>query len=264
MAGDVSSVLAPAAPPAAPRRHVLGVAFDAVTLAQAVDRVLELARRPGVDLVLTPNVDHLVRAAADPSFAALCTQGSLVVADGLPVVWASRLLGEPLPERVAGSDLMPQVVIAAARAGMRYAFLGGAPGDAARAAGVLADRAGRDGCVLVECPPYGFERDPAALSAIASRIAAARPDLLFLGLGSPKQEWLMHELRGRVAVPVMMAVGVSFSFVAGTVRRAPGWLRRLGLEWAWRLSCEPRRLWRRYANDLLRFPWLVLRAKLRT
>lgn len=254
-----------AAPPAAVARiKLLDVSFDAVTLDQAVERVLELCRTPSVDLILTPNVDHLIRTTRDAEFKRICQQGSLVVADGAPVVWTSRLLSRPLPERVCGSDLMPRIAEQAARAGLRYFLVGGPPGDAEKAAKVIADRAGLDGSCGVDCPPHGFERDKAYLSGLVERINEAQPDIVFIGLGSPKQEKLMIALRDRVEAGVMMAVGATFSFVAGTVRRAPTLIQALGLEWAWRLVCEPRRLWRRYAHNIALFPWLVLRELVRT
>lgn len=250
---------------ATPRRtvDVLGVHFDALTIPEAVHRLVTLASGTGSHLVLTPNVDHVLRARRDPAFAALCASGSLVIADGQPIVWAARLLGRPLPERVAGSDVMPRSVVAAARAGLRYYFLGGNPGDAARAAAILAAEAGRDGLCGVDVPPFGFEHDAEYLAGLIGRIRAARPQIVYVGLGSPKQEFVMQRLQAATGVPVFMAVGVTFSFVAGTVRRAPRLLRRVGLEWLWRLLCEPRRLWRRYAQNLAVFPWLVLRERLR-
>ncbi|MEM7198743.1 MAG: WecB/TagA/CpsF family glycosyltransferase [Planctomycetota bacterium] len=248
---------APLAPVAG--RSLFGVRLDALTLQDAVRRILALARTPGPHLVMTPNVDHVLRARRDPEFAAACRMGSLVVADGLPLVWAARLLRRPLPERVAGSDLMPASAVAAAEQGLHFFLLGGAPGDAERTRQVIAERAGRDRCCGVECPPFGFENDASYMEALLQRINRASPDILYVGLGSPKQERLMMALRGRANVHVMMAVGVTFSFVAGTVRRAPPLVQRSGFEWLWRLCCEPRRLWRRYVGNLAVFPWLVLR-----
>jgi len=248
-----------------PRRtvDVLGVPIDFVTLEEANARMLALVGTEGAPhLVLTPNTDHLLRARRDPSFLALCREGSLVIADGQPVVWASALLGKRLPCRVAGSDLMPLSVVAAARQGLRYFFLGGNPGDAEAAARILAERAGRDGLCGVDCPPLGFEKDPQYLDGLVKAIHAAAPDIVYVGLGSPKQELLMRELRRRLSTSVLMAVGITFSFVAGTVKRAPRWMQRCGLEWAWRLCREPRRLWRRYLDNLVFFPWHVLRARL--
>jgi N-acetylglucosaminyldiphosphoundecaprenol N-acetyl-beta-D-mannosaminyltransferase len=250
------------APPARRRRMLLGIDFDAVTLEEAVERVLQIARGPEGSLILTPNVDHLIRTTRDPEFKRICQQGALVVADGIPVVWASRLLQQALPERVAGSDLMPMSAVAAAQRGLRYFFLGGSPGDAAKAAAKIAAAAGTDGLCGVDCPPFGFERDPAYIDALVERINAARPDILFVGLGSPKQEKLMAALRGRVHAAAMMAVGITFSYVAGSLKRAPRPIQRIGLEWLWRLAWEPRRLWRRYLQNLLLFPWLIGREAL--
>jgi N-acetylglucosaminyldiphosphoundecaprenol N-acetyl-beta-D-mannosaminyltransferase len=254
---------AAAAPQAPAAVELLGLRMHRVTRAEALAFALDLGRRGRPALILTPNADHVLRARRDPWFRAVYAAADLVVADGQSVVWASRLLGRALPERVAGSDLMPELCVAAARAGMRFFFVGGAPGDAMRAAQVLAQRAGSDGCAGVDCPPLGFERDPSYVDGLVARIAAARPHFLFVGLGSPKQELLMAALRDRLDAGAMMGVGVTFSFVAGTVKRAPHFVRRVGFEWLWRLACEPRRLWRRYLDNLVSFPWLVLRERLR-
>lgn len=256
----VTPTAKPAAPPVV---DLLGLAVHRVTNAEALAYALELARRPTSTLVMTPNTDHVLRAHRDPAFRALYEHADLVIADGQPVVWAARLLGRPLPERVAGSDLMPALCVAAARAGLTYFFVGGNPGDAQAAATALAARAGTDGCVGIDCPPMGFEKDPAYVDALLARIAAANPHIVCLGLGSPKQERLMVEWQPRIARGVILGVGITFSFVAGTVRRAPRWLQRLGLEWLWRVFREPRRLWRRYLDNLIAFPWLVLRHRLR-
>ena len=257
---DVTPTPESAAPPVV---DLLGLAVHRVTNAEALAYALELARRPTSTLVMTPNTDHVLRAHRDPAFRGLYEHADLVIADGQPVVWAARLLGRPLPERVAGSDLMPALCVAAARAGLTYFFVGGNPGDAQAAATALAARAGTDGCVGIDCPPMGFEKDPAYVDALLARIAAANPHIVCLGLGSPKQERLMVEWQPRIARGVILGVGITFSFVAGTVRRAPRWLQRLGLEWLWRVFREPRRLWRRYLDHLIAFPWLVLRHRLR-
>ncbi len=259
--GDaIQTDVAPTAPPVVP---LLGLRIHRVRSDEALAWALHLAAGATPSLVMTPNTDHVLRAHRDPAFRALYDAADFVIADGQPVVWASRILGQPLPERVAGSDLMPALCVAAARRGLTYYFVGGNPGDAQAAAAVLAARAGRDGCVGVDCPPLGFEKDSAYVDALLARIAAARPAIVCLGLGSPKQERLMVEWRQRIPRGVILGVGITFSFVAGTVRRAPRWLQRLGLEWFWRLSREPRRLWRRYLDNLVAFPWLVLRHRLR-
>ena len=247
---------------APPTVELLGLRIHRVTNAEALAHVLHLAQRRNGALVMTPNADHMLRLSRDQEFRALYQHAALVLADGVSVVWAARVLGSPLPERVAGSDLMPALCVEAARQGLSYYFLGGSPGDAQKAAVVLAERAGRDGCVGIDCPPLGFEKDAAYVDAMVQRIVDKQPHIVCVGLGSPKQEKLMVAIKDRLpGLGVMLGVGVTFSFVAGTVKRAPKFVRTLALEWLWRLLCEPRRLWRRYLDNLVHFPWLVLKAK---
>jgi N-acetylglucosaminyldiphosphoundecaprenol N-acetyl-beta-D-mannosaminyltransferase len=226
--------------------HVGGVAFDSVDLAGAVRRVEELiaARRPA--LVVTPNVDHLVRSRRDPEYADLVRRAALVLADGQPVVWAARLLGRPLPARVAGSDLLPALCARAAETGWRVFFLGGDYGVAERAREVLVARHPGLRIVGTYCPPMGFERSPLELHQAVGAVRAVRPELVFVGLGSPKQERFIAAHMHEYGPAVSIGIGISFSFVAGEVCRAPRWVQQLGLEWAHRLCQEPRRLWRRY------------------
>lgn len=258
--GEATGVEAHHAPPSI---DLLGVTIHRVTNAEALAHSLHLAARRDGDLVMTPNADHMLRLRRDADFRRLYEHATFVLADGVSVVWASRILGVPLPERVAGSDLTPALCEQAARQGLTYFFVGGNPGDAEKAAAVLAARAGRDGCVGIDCPPFGFEKDPSYVDGLVARIQAANPHIVCVGLGSPKQERLMVALQTRLSgFGAMLGVGVTFSFIAGTVKRAPNLFRKLALEWLWRLACEPRRLWRRYLDNLVCFPWLVLKTRL--
>lgn len=236
-----------------PRIALRGVAIDALTEAQCVDHVLaELAQGRG-GWVVTPNLDHLRRLVHEPSFRELCSRASLVVADGMPLLWASRLQRTPLPERVAGSNLIWSVSRAAAQQSRRIFFLGGDPGTAEAAARILVERCpGLVACGTV-CPPPGFELDSAQMQALRSGLIAARPDIVYVALGSPKQERLIAELKERLPQAWWLGIGISFSFVSGDVRRAPAWMQTIGLEWAHRLAQEPRRLARRYLVDGLPF-----------
>ncbi len=226
--------------------ELLGVPIDNLTMSSAIARVEDLVARGIPSYVVTPNVDHLVKLQRDPEFQRAYAEADLVLADGMPLVWASRLLRTPLLAKVSGSDLFEVFAEVAARRGYRLYFLGGRPGAAERAASVLGER--HPGLLVcgVEAPPRGFEQDPAQNDAVIARVRAARPDVLFVGLGAPKQELWLHAHRDALEVPVSIGVGASFDFVAGMVQRAPRWAQRSGLEWAWRLSMEPRRLWRRY------------------
>jgi len=238
--------------------------FDNVTLAEAVARIDALVRAKRPALVVTPNVDHLVRLQQDREYAALVARADLVLADGQPIVWQSRLLGTPLKERVAGSDLFPRLCEHAAATGHRVFFLGGDVGAAEAAGRALQQRFPSLQVVGTYCPPHGFEADREECRRAVEAVRAAAPDLLFIGLGSPKQERWAAQHSSALGPLVALGVGISFSFVAGFVQRAPAWMRRCGLEWFHRLCMEPRRLWKRYLTDLVRLPPIAARDLLRT
>jgi N-acetylglucosaminyldiphosphoundecaprenol N-acetyl-beta-D-mannosaminyltransferase len=256
-------VPAPALPPDRPRLLLGRAAIDDVTMDEAIARIEAFVAARTPRYVVTPNVDHLVKLEDDDEFRRIYEQASLVLADGMPLVWASRLLGAPLRAKVSGSDLFVAFAPVAARAGHRLYFLGGREGAAARAAELMAARHRGLNVCGVDAPPVGFDRDERANRAVIERIKSARPDVLFVGLGAPKQERWIHRWRHELGVPVSIGVGVSFEFAAGMVARAPRWMQRVGLEWAWRLAMEPRRLWRRYLVDDTRFAAIFLRQWLR-
>ena len=229
-----------------PRVRVGGAWFDNVTMDEALERIDGLVRAKRPAIVVTPNVDHVVRLQRDRGYANLVRRADLVLADGQPIVWTSRLAGVPLKERVAGSDLFPRLCGVAAERDYRVFFLGGDPGAAEGAQRTLQQRYRGLRVVGTYCPPHGFENDTEENRRAVDAVRAARPDILFVGLGSPKQErWIATHMR-EYGPAVSIGVGISFSFVAGRVRRAPRWVRRLGLEWMHRLCMEPRRLWKRY------------------
>jgi N-acetylglucosaminyldiphosphoundecaprenol N-acetyl-beta-D-mannosaminyltransferase len=247
-----------------PRVELHGVWFHAITEQGCIEHIMgELsAARGGV--VVTPNVDHLRRRGRDLSFLALLAEASLVVADGMPLVWASRLQGTPLPQRVAGSDLISSLSAAAASQGRSVFLLGGDPGTAQGASLILRDRYPQLRVVGTLCPPRGFEKNEAELARVAEALNKAQPDIVYVGLGSPKQELLMDRMRRVLPGAWWLGVGVSFSFLCGEVRRAPLWMRKWGLEWVHRLLQEPRRLFRRYVVMGMPFAMLMMvRAAIR-
>ncbi len=231
---------------------ILGVPFDNVSGTNALSQIeaMVASRRP--HYVVTANVDFLVQAHRDVELRRILVDADLVLCDGTPLVWAARWLGNPLPERVAGSDIAPRLIRLAADRGYRIFFLGAAPGVAAEAAARLQSEYPALQIVGHYAPPFAdlLEMDHAA---IAERIRAARPDLLLVSFGCPKQEkWIAMHHRA-LGVPVCIGVGATLDFLAGRVRRAPRWMRRSGCEWLYRLSLEPRRLYRRYATDVRTF-----------
>ncbi len=208
--------------------------------------------------VETMNVDHLRRFVRDPEFRARCEQAQLVVADGMPLVWASRLQGTPLPARVAGSDLVWSLSAGAAERGRSVWLLGGAPGTAERSARVLTERYARLRVAGTLCPAPGFEARADEGDALAATLGAAVPDIVYVGLPAPIALALIARLRAALPRTWWLTAGVAFSFVDGTLPRAAPWLRRAGGEWLRRLAQEPRRLGRRYLLEDLPFAlWLL-------
>lgn len=226
--------------------QLAGVGFDAVTEEQAVAAVVERLGEGRGGWIMPVNLDVLRHAGRSQEVRELLRQGDLIVADGQPVVWASRLQGTPLPERVSGSNLIWSLSRAAARAGRSIFLLGGDPGAAEAAAAALRGRSPELRVAGLYCPPFGFEHDAAERARIAERVRAAGPDIVFVGLGFPKQERLTRTLRPQFPKTWFVSVGISISFAAGTVARAPEWMHGLGIEWVHRLAQEPRRLASRY------------------
>jgi N-acetylglucosaminyldiphosphoundecaprenol N-acetyl-beta-D-mannosaminyltransferase len=221
----------------------------AITEADCVDYVLaELACGRG-GWILTLNLDDLRLLVRDPTYADLCARATLVVADGMPILWASRLQGTPLPGRVAGSDLISSLTAAAATQARSICLLGGTPGTAAASAALLQRRHPHLHIVGTLCPNPGFETDAQEVLTVMQALRAAAPDIVFVGLPKPKREWLID--RARTALPGIwfVGVGVAFSFLSGELRRAPAWMQHSGLEWLHRLTQEPGRLAKRYLVD---------------
>lgn len=237
------------------RVDLLGVKVDACTLAQAVERIARLVAGGGPHQVVTANAEMIWRAWQEREFAAVLAGAALVTADGRGVLWAGRQLGQRLPEQVAGIDLVEALAQHGARAGWRFFFYGGAPGVAEAAAAALKKR--YPGLAVVGTA-HGYQTE-AGEERVKEAIRAARPHLLLVGLGVPKQEYWIARHNPELLVPVAIGVGGSFDVLAGKTRRAPGWVRHLGLEWLYRLLREPWR-WRRQLV-LPAFALRVLRAK---
>ena len=225
----------------------------ALTERGCVDHIISALADHRGGWVVTPNLDILRRADRDAAFRAMIEEADLRVADGMPLIWASRLQGTPLPERVTGSNLIHSLTAAAAVQGCRLFLLGGDPGTAERAGAILEER--HPGLQVVGhlCPPFGFERSEEEMARIEAALTHSSPDIVYVALGAPKQEHLIRRLRPGYPGVWWLGIGISFSFVTGDVRRAPRWVQRIGFEWLHRLCQEPRRLARRYLVDGLPF-----------
>lgn len=249
---------------AGPRKvQVGGLWFDAVTERQVVEAVRAAWSAGRGGSIVPVNVDVARAAAREPELADLIAGASLVVADGMPLVWAARASGDRLPERVAGSSLIFPLCAAAAADSKSVFLLGGAEGAPERAAAALVARSGALRIAGTLSPPFGFDRTEEGTRRAVAAVAAAAPDLVFVGLGFPRQERLIELVRQELPAAWCLACGGGIAMTAGVVRRASPVLQRLGLEWLHRLALEPRRLARRYLRDDLPFALaLVLRSLL--
>jgi len=245
---------------------VLGVPVDRIDMAGAVDRVeafIRAGRRTGrTHHVATVNLDFAVEARRDAEFRRILLDADLHTADGMPLVWASRVLGHPIPERVTGADLVDRLAGRAAARGYSFYLLGGAPGIGVRAARALQRRHPKLRIAGVASPPFSAraETPPEMLADLR----AARPDVLLVGLGAPKQEKWIDSHRDRLGVPVAIGVGGTFDLLARAKRRAPAAVQRAGLEWLFRFAQEPRRLGKRYLADGLQLGPLLVRQRAAT
>ncbi|MEX2222735.1 MAG: WecB/TagA/CpsF family glycosyltransferase [Candidatus Rokuibacteriota bacterium] len=241
------------------RQEFLGAPIDALTMEQVLDRVDKTIVERGRLQIGVVNAAKLVHMRRDPTLRADVLSCDLILADGVPVVWASRLLGRPLPERVAGIDLMLQMLHRSNEAGYRVYCLGASEGVLAAAVSRMTRDYRRVRLVGHHHGYFTPEEEPALVAAIAG----AHPDILLVGISSPKKERFLAQWSDQLGARVCHGVGGSFDVLAGKVRRAPPSWQRLGLEWLYRVKQEPRRLWRRYLVTNSMFCALIFAALVR-
>jgi N-acetylglucosaminyldiphosphoundecaprenol N-acetyl-beta-D-mannosaminyltransferase len=225
---------------------LLGIDFARIAEAETIGLVTAGLRQRRGGWICPVNLDVLRQAASSEELKQLIDSAELVVADGMPLLWASRLQGTPLPGRVAGSSLICTLSAELGRSGYSVYLLGGNPGTAEAAGARLTQTLPGFSLAGWHCPPFGFERSPEQKRQIVRLLREAQPDVVFVGLGFPKQDRLIAEIRQTLPAAWFISSGVSFSFLTGEVRRAPGTVQALGFEWAYRLVQEPRRLAKRY------------------
>ncbi len=247
------------------RCNIAGVPVDNTTLESAATGIVEAVRKRALSrplLIMGPNAQLVVLAQRNARFAKALRSADLNVPDGISIVLASRLLGSPISGRVTGGDLMERLCAEAALHGLSIFLLGGLPTAARLAARRLERKYPKLKVAGTYCPPLGFEHDPEENARIRRLITEARPSLLFVAFGAPKQEIWIHENCPALPIGAAMSVGAAFDTQAGLRRRAPGWTHKIGMEWLYRLLREPRRLWRRYLFGNAYFIYCVLKQKL--
>jgi len=234
--------------------RLMGAPMAVVTEAHAVHAIVSAAEAGEGHWTITANLDHLRRYHENPLERELIEEADLVVADGMPLIWASRLAGEPLPERVSGSSMVWSICEIAGAADLSLFLLGGDPGVAEQAAGIFQTHFPGLRVAGTACPSPGFEHDELQLSRLQRQLVETAPQIVFVALGFPKQDVLIRRLRKALPRTSFLGVGISLSYVTGDVPRAPEWVCSLGLEWAYRLAHEPtRRLARRYLIEGMPF-----------
>lgn len=229
-----------------PRARILDLELDRVTVGAVMERIKGFIQQDTPHQIVTVNLQFVSVARKNREFAQLINQSDLVVADGMPLVWMSRLLPAPIPERITGQDLFSQCAALAAEKGYGVFLLGGAPGAAREAAAKLTTV--YPGLRVTGTEHGRFpQRGPAEnQEALVQALREFKPRFLFVGLGCPKQDFWIRDNMQHLGVPVCVGVGGTFDVFAGRLKRSPAWMQRCGVEWAFRLQQEPRRLWKRY------------------
>jgi len=234
--------------------NMFDLSFNATTLNQAVELVVNAGIERKKGLVVTPNVDHLVKLQKDKLMRDVFHAAMFRFADGMPLVWFSRLfMASSLPGRVTGADLLPAVATQAAYKGVKLFLCGGNPGVASLAAEKLIQTNPGLEIVGTYCPPFGFEHDAEESLRIVNMINTSGADILFVGVGAPKQEKWAYQYFDQLQVGPILGVGAALDFSAGTIVRCPRFLQSIGAEWLYRLASDPKRLWRRYLVDDVKF-----------
>ncbi|EIA18226.1 WecB/TagA/CpsF family glycosyltransferase [Clostridium perfringens] len=234
------------------RMNFLNIEVDNLTMNEAIDRAEELIIKKKPSYVVTPNVDHIVKLENDKEFQEVYKNADLILTDGMPLIWISKIKGNPIKEKISGSDFFPKLCERAAEKGYSIFLLGAAEGVATKAAKNLKEKYEGLNIVGTYSPSYGFEKKDDEIKMIIEMINKAKPDILAVGLGAPKQEKFLHKYRNDLNVPISLAIGASIDFEAGNINRAPKWMQNCGLEWFYRLCKEPKRMFKRYIIDDLK------------
>ncbi|HEX7502844.1 MAG TPA: WecB/TagA/CpsF family glycosyltransferase [Acidobacteriota bacterium] len=244
-----------------PSVTILKTRIDNLSMADVLERAELMMAQSSPRQLITANVDQLVANCKESALRSIYQNAVLVMADGVPLLWAARLLKRPLRERINGTDLMEKICALAARKNFPVFLLGGPEGVAAQAAVRLQERYPGLPIAGAYFPYHGFEKDEVENEKICSLLAEKKPAVLFTSLGFPKGvQWIARHQAG-CFVPLAIEVGASFSFISGHLKRAPRWLQERGLEWLWRLMLEPKRLWKRYLLRDMPFFYYLLRQK---
>ena len=245
------------------RMEFLNTQVDNLTMDEALAKADQLIAENKTAYVVTPNVDHIVVMEKDEEFSQLYREADLILTDGKPLIWISKLYGTPIKEKISGSDFFPLLCDLATRKGYSIFILGAAEGVAAKAAENLQKKHPGLQIAGTYSPPFGFEKDEIQLQKIAEIITQANPTILAVSLGSPKGEKFLYRYKDVYGVPLNISIGATIDFEAGNVKRAPKWMSDHGLEWLYRTLKEPKRLAKRYIVDAVEIAPIVWKYRKR-
>ena len=240
------------------RMRFMNSYIDNVTMEEAIDHIEECIQQRKVGQVITPNVDQIVRMETDGYFKEICDNAELLLTDGHPLLWIAKWYGTPIKEKICGSDLVPCLCEVAAQKGYSVFLLGAAPGVAQRAANKLLEKFPNLKVAGVYSPPMGFEKDREEIDRINQMLRNSHADMLFVGMGVPKQDIFIYENMAVYQIPMSFSIGGTIDFIAGEQKRAPKWVSKIGMEWFYRLCQSPKRMFKRYIIDdskILKLAW---------
>ncbi len=231
------------------RMKFMNTYVDNVSKAEAILHIEDCIKKRKIGHVITPNVDQIIRNEKDAYFRKICEHAELLLIDGTPLMWIAKWYGTPVKEKICGSDLMPELCAIAAQKGYSIFLLGAAEGVAAKAAENLKKKNPGLKVAGVYAPPFGFEKNPEEINRINEILKESGADLLFVGMGVPKQDIFIYENMNQYQIPMSFSIGATIDFEAGVQKRAPRWINKIGMEWLYRLLSDPGRMFKRYIID---------------
>ena len=245
------------------RMRFMNSYIDNVTKEEAIAHIEECINTRKIGHIITPNVDQVIRIESDKYFKEIYENAELLLADGTPLVWISRWYKKPIKEKICGSDLVPDLCKLAAQKGYLIFLLGSAEGVAAKAAENLKKNNPGLRVAGVYSPPYGFDKDKNEIDKINKMLFNSKADMLFVGMGVPKQDIFIYENMNKYQIPMSFSIGATIDFEAGIQKRAPKWVNHIGMEWLYRLAHDPKRMFKRYIIDDMKIFKLAWRYKKR-
>lgn len=231
------------------RMKFMNTYVDNVSKTEAILHIEDCIKKRRIGHVITPNVDQIIRNEKDAYFRKICDNAELLLIDGTPLMWIAKWYGTPVKEKICGSDLMPELCTLAAQKGYSVFLLGAAEGVAALAAENLKKKNPGLKIAGVYSPPFGFEKNPEEIKKINKILLDSGADLLFVGMGVPKQDIFIFENMNKYQIPMSFSIGATIDFEAGVQKRAPHWVNKIGMEWLYRLLSDPGRMFKRYIID---------------